>query len=151
MRADGHARGELQARIDLLARVRLAHLPTPLDPAPRLTEALEGPEIWIKRDDMTGLAFGGNKTRQLEEARLQLDHLYLAGANMAPAGLALGLKALRRRVQIHNIAPIPWSEPREVDIARIANPSAERRGLHSGLSRARSTTMTTISARAPAW
>ncbi len=56
----------LQARIDALARVRLAHLPTPLDPCPRLTAALAGPEIWVKRDDLTGLAFGGNKTRQLE-------------------------------------------------------------------------------------
>lgn len=46
-------------------RVRLAHLPTPLEPLPRLSEAL-GIEIWIKRDDCTGLAGGGNKTRKLE-------------------------------------------------------------------------------------
>ncbi len=46
-------------------RVRLAHLPTPLEPLPRLSEAL-GVEIWIKRDDCTGLAGGGNKTRKLE-------------------------------------------------------------------------------------
>ena len=46
-------------------RVRLAHLPTPLEPAPRLSEAL-GVEVWIKRDDCTGLAGGGNKTRKLE-------------------------------------------------------------------------------------
>lgn len=46
-------------------RVRLAHLPTPLEPAPRLSEAL-GVEIWVKRDDCTGLAGGGNKTRKLE-------------------------------------------------------------------------------------
>jgi L-cysteate sulfo-lyase len=46
-------------------RVRLAHLPTPLELAPRLSEALEV-EIWIKRDDCTGLAGGGNKTRKLE-------------------------------------------------------------------------------------
>ncbi|MDD9729805.1 D-cysteine desulfhydrase [Mameliella sp. AT18] len=47
-------------------RVRLAHLPTPLEPLPRLTEFLGGPEIWIKRDDCTGLSTGGNKTRKLE-------------------------------------------------------------------------------------
>ncbi|MGP6088275.1 D-cysteine desulfhydrase [Antarctobacter jejuensis] len=47
-------------------RVRLAHLPTPLEFMPRLTEALGGPEIWIKRDDCTGLSTGGNKTRKLE-------------------------------------------------------------------------------------
>jgi D-cysteine desulfhydrase family pyridoxal phosphate-dependent enzyme len=255
MRADGDDAGRAAGTARCAARVRLAHLPTPLDPAPRLSEALDGPAIWIKRDDMTGLAFGGNKTRQLEfvfadieaqgcdvvigsaytqsnwcrqmtaaarrlgldihlvllpgekgsrlqgnllldrlmgaeieivqldtlekvqalldlkaaalraagrrpyvvaplgldslvlgafgyvaaalefdrqleEAQLQIDHLYLAGANMTPAGLALGFKALGRRLQIHNIAPIRWSEPREVDIARIANATAERLGLH---------------------
>lgn len=46
-------------------RVRLAHLPTPLEPLERLSEEL-GVEIWIKRDDCTGLAGGGNKTRKLE-------------------------------------------------------------------------------------
>lgn len=47
-------------------RIHLAHLPTPLEPLPRLSEALGGPEIWIKRDDCTGLSTGGNKTRKLE-------------------------------------------------------------------------------------
>ncbi len=46
-------------------RLRLAHLPTPLEPLPRLSEAL-GIDLWIKRDDCTGLAGGGNKTRKLE-------------------------------------------------------------------------------------
>ena len=247
-------REALEARIEALARVRLAHLPTPLDPCPRLTAALGGPEIWIKRDDLTGLAFGGNKTRQLEfvfadilargadtvvagaytqsnwcrqmtaaarklglevslvllhgekgpalqgnllldrlmgaevtvvdldsmerlaplleakaeelaragrkpyivapfaldrlalgafgyvNAALELDRqfadagidpdwLYLCGANMTPAGLALGLKALGRRARLINIAPIRWSEPRAADIARIASAAAERLGL----------------------
>ncbi|MEM9436323.1 MAG: D-cysteine desulfhydrase [Pseudomonadota bacterium] len=47
-------------------RVHLAHLPTPLEPMPRLSKELGGPEIWIKRDDCTGLSTGGNKTRKLE-------------------------------------------------------------------------------------
>ena len=47
-------------------RLRLAHLPTPLEPLPRLSKELGGPEIWIKRDDCTGLSTGGNKTRKLE-------------------------------------------------------------------------------------
>lgn len=47
-------------------RVRLGHLNTPLELLPRLTEVLGGPEIWIKRDDCTGLSTGGNKTRKLE-------------------------------------------------------------------------------------
>ncbi|HEY8571991.1 D-cysteine desulfhydrase [Phenylobacterium sp.] len=59
--------------------VRFAHLPTPLEPLPGLTEALtgaagDGPALWIKRDDATGLAGGGNKTRKLE---------YLVGDAMA--------------------------------------------------------------------
>ena len=45
-------------------RVHLAHLPTPLERMDRLSEALGGPEIWIKRDDCTGLSTGGNKTRK---------------------------------------------------------------------------------------
>ena len=47
-------------------RLRITHGPTPLEPMPRLTEALGGPNLWIKRDDCTGLATGGNKTRKLE-------------------------------------------------------------------------------------
>jgi len=44
----------------------LAHLPTPLERLDRLSRELGGPEIWIKRDDCTGLSTGGNKTRKLE-------------------------------------------------------------------------------------
>ena len=47
-------------------RLFLAHLPTPLEPLDRLSAELGGPEIWIKRDDCTGLSTGGNKTRKLE-------------------------------------------------------------------------------------
>ncbi|WP_103173149.1 D-cysteine desulfhydrase [Paracoccus sp. SY] len=47
-------------------RIFLAHLPTPLERLDRLTRELGGPEIWIKRDDCTGLSTGGNKTRKLE-------------------------------------------------------------------------------------
>ena len=47
-------------------RLHFAHLPTPLESLPRLSEELGGPHIWIKRDDCTGLSSGGNKTRKLE-------------------------------------------------------------------------------------
>jgi L-cysteate sulfo-lyase len=47
-------------------RVRLTHAPTPLEPMGNLTRLLGGPNLWIKRDDCTGLATGGNKTRKLE-------------------------------------------------------------------------------------
>ncbi len=49
-----------------LPRLRFAHLPTPVEPLPGVSTALQGPNLWVKRDDQTGLAFGGNKTRKLE-------------------------------------------------------------------------------------
>jgi D-cysteine desulfhydrase family pyridoxal phosphate-dependent enzyme len=49
-----------------LPRVKIAHLPTPLEPLPRLSARLGGPNLYVKRDDLTGLALGGNKTRKLE-------------------------------------------------------------------------------------
>lgn len=62
-----------KSRLDVLAaalkghpKLRLAHLPTPLEPMDRLSEALGGPRFWIKRDDCTGLATGGNKARKLD-------------------------------------------------------------------------------------
>ncbi len=252
------SRAELRERLATRPRVRLAHLPTPLDQAPRLRHALKGqgevPDLWIKRDDMTGLAFGGNKTRQLEfvfadmleqgadvlvagaytqsnwcrqmtaacrklgldialvllhgekgpalqgnllldhlmgadvtvvdlksmedlqpyldakgealkragrkpyvmkplgveslaigalgyiEAAIELDqqfttlgiepdYLYVCGANMTPAGMALGFKALARNIRLVNITPIQWSEPRVRDIVRIGNATADLLGV----------------------
>ena len=49
-----------------LPHLRIAHLPTPVEDLPRLSSHLGGPRIYVKRDDQTGLAFGGNKTRKLE-------------------------------------------------------------------------------------
>ena len=50
----------------IFPRIDLGFLPTPLEPLDRLSASLGGPRIWIKRDDCTGLATGGNKTRKLE-------------------------------------------------------------------------------------
>lgn len=50
----------------MLPRLKFAVLPTPIEPMPRLSAALGGPSLWIKRDDLTGLGLGGNKTRKLE-------------------------------------------------------------------------------------
>jgi D-cysteine desulfhydrase family pyridoxal phosphate-dependent enzyme len=66
-------------------RLHFAHLPTPIEALPRLSAKLKGPRLLIKRDDQTGLAFGGNKTRKLEyllaEARDQgAETLISAGA-----------------------------------------------------------------------
>jgi D-cysteine desulfhydrase len=49
-----------------ISRLHFAHLPTPIEELPRLSDHLAGPRILVKRDDQTGLAFGGNKTRKLE-------------------------------------------------------------------------------------
>ncbi len=69
-----------------IPRLRFAHLPTPVESLPRLSEALGGVRLLVKRDDQTGLAFGGNKTRKLEfliaEARAQ-------GADMVITGGAI--------------------------------------------------------------
>lgn len=56
----------LNLRIDNLPRVKLANLPTPFEEMKRLSKALNGPRIFVKRDDLTGPVFGGNKARKLE-------------------------------------------------------------------------------------
>jgi D-cysteine desulfhydrase family pyridoxal phosphate-dependent enzyme len=252
-------RADLEAALARQGRVPLACLPTPLHPLPRLSETLGGPEIWVKRDDLTGLAFGGNKTRQLEflfadilasgcdtvvagaytqsnwcrqmtaacarlglsihlvllhgqkgpklQGNLLLDRLmgaeveivdldtmeklqplidrraeelrrqgrkvyvveplglrsnvlgalgYVAatlelldqmeatghvfhelwqcGANMQPAGLVLGLKALGCATELRTVTSIRWSKPRDVDIAEIANATAEHLGIPTRVS-----------------
>jgi L-cysteate sulfo-lyase len=66
------------------ARVRLGHFPTPIEKLERLTRHLGGPEIFVKRDDQTGLATGGNKARKLEflfadALAQQCDHVVTLG------------------------------------------------------------------------
>ncbi|MBL7662590.1 D-cysteine desulfhydrase family protein [bacterium] len=57
---------EFPAKLSQAPRFKLAHLPTPIEKLTRFSAKLNGPEIHIKRDDLTGLATGGNKTRKLE-------------------------------------------------------------------------------------
>jgi len=85
-------------------RVKLCHAPTPLEHMPNLTRLLGGPQLWIKRDDCTGIATGGNKVRKLEylmgEAQqLGATHLVTQGAvqsnhvrQTAAVAAKLGLK-----------------------------------------------------------
>ena len=70
---------ELKAAIDRLPRVSLAAIPTPIQEAPNLTEALGGPRILIKREDLTGLGMGGNKVRHMEFC---IPHALAQGANV---------------------------------------------------------------------
>jgi L-cysteate sulfo-lyase len=100
-------------------RVKLCHAPTPLEFMPNLTKALGGPQLWIKRDDCTGVATGGNKNRKLEfllgEALAQgADHIVTQGAvqsnhvrQTAAAAAKLGLKCtavLEHRVPTNDSA-----------------------------------------------
>jgi len=94
---------EIRDRIGRLPRLRLAALPTPLQHCPRLS-AQVGVDLWVKRDDLTGLAFGGNKIRHFDfifaEAQRQGATVILTGASSqsnfcrqaAAAGAKLGMK-----------------------------------------------------------
>src|SRR3546814_11335303 len=79
-----------------IGRHRLAHLPTPLEELPRLTAALKGPRLLVKRDDCTGLGLGGNKTRQLEF--LLVDALARRAATLLPTVGAHSTHVDRQRV-----------------------------------------------------
>ena len=69
-----------------IPRLHFAHLPTPIEELLRLSATLGGPRILVKRDDQTGLAFGGNKTRKLEflvaEAHEQSAKMLISGGAM---------------------------------------------------------------------
>jgi L-cysteate sulfo-lyase len=75
----------LMRALDALPRVRVAHLPTPLDRCDRLGEHLSGIRLSVKRDDATGMALGGNKTRQLEYV---LGHALASGHDCVIQGAA---------------------------------------------------------------
>ena len=93
--------------LDAAPRFALGHWPTPLEPCHRLRETVGGPLIWLKRDDCTGLAVGGNKTRKLEYllgraladgctgvitfGALQSNHARQTAAACAKAGLTCDL------------------------------------------------------------
>lgn len=94
---------QMRQRLARLPRVSLAFLPTPLQQCSRLAKELGGPHLYIKRDDLTGLAFGGNKVRQHEyilgDALQQGADCFVQGAaaqsnhsrQLAAAGARLGV------------------------------------------------------------
>lgn len=104
--------------IETLPRFPLAHLPTPLEKLERLSREIGGPELLIKRDDQTGLAFGGNKTRKLEflvgqalaqgadtlvtVGGAQSNHCRQAAAAAAKAGLQCDLILNGKKPEIPN-------------------------------------------------
>ena len=93
------------ADIGRFPRVRLGHVPTPLEPAPKLGAAL-GIGLWIKRDDCSGLALGGNKVRQLEfhfgEAQARgADTILVTGAVQSNLVRIAAAAARRLGMEIH--------------------------------------------------
>src|SRR5699024_8638738 len=87
-------------------RLRFAHLPTPLEPLERLSAHLGGPDIWIKRDDCTGLSTGGNKTRKLEylvadALQQNADTLITQGATQTNHGRQTAAAAAKFGLECH--------------------------------------------------
>jgi 1-aminocyclopropane-1-carboxylate deaminase len=108
----------LESLLSAAPKLGLAALPTPIHPLPGLSRELDGPELWIKRDDLTGLAGGGNKTRKLEfvvadAIRQRADTLVTVGAiqsnhtrQTAAAAARAGLKcALLHNGWAPDVAP----------------------------------------------
>jgi len=120
------------------ARRRFCHLPTPLEPLPRLSAELGGPQLLVKRDDLTGLAFGGNKTRKLEfllgqaqadgadtlvtAGGVQSNHCRQTAAAAARHGLGCALVLQRRVASNHQ----GYERGGNVLLARLAGAEVHR-------------------------
>jgi 1-aminocyclopropane-1-carboxylate deaminase/D-cysteine desulfhydrase-like pyridoxal-dependent ACC family enzyme len=89
------AMAEARTRIADLPRLRFALLPTPMEEARQLARRLGGPRIFVKRDDLTGIAFGGNKTRNLE---FRLARTIAEGADTVIVGLDLQSNSARQTI-----------------------------------------------------
>ena len=85
-----------------LPRVSLASLPTPLDEQPRLADSIGVRSLYVKRDDLTGLAFGGNKVRELEyflgEAAATGADVFVAGGGSSQSNHARQCAAAAARI-----------------------------------------------------
>lgn len=99
-------------------RVELGFLPTPLMALPRLSKQLGGPRLWLKRDDCTGLATGGNKTRKLEyllaHARIeQADTIVTFGAVQSNHARQTAAACARLGMPCHLLLArkVPWQHP----------------------------------------
>jgi 1-aminocyclopropane-1-carboxylate deaminase/D-cysteine desulfhydrase-like pyridoxal-dependent ACC family enzyme len=96
--AEAYSPEAIRAAIARVPRRRLAFLPTPLEACPRLSEQL-GVRLWLKRDDLTGLAFGGNKTRNLE---FRLAEALAAGADTLVFGVEVTSNSARQTTAAAN-------------------------------------------------
>ncbi|HEY2810598.1 MAG TPA: D-cysteine desulfhydrase family protein [Rhabdochlamydiaceae bacterium] len=103
--------------LDQQPRVPLAFLPTPIQELNRLTKKCKGLRLWIKRDDQTGLALGGNKTRKLEyllgdALQQDIDTLVTGGAvqsnHCRQTAAAAAQMGLRCELLLHGASPSLW-------------------------------------------
>lgn len=92
---------QLRASLSRLPQVPMVRRPTPIDELPHLSAALGGPRILVKREDMSGLAFGGNKTRELDyfigAAKAAGADVFVAGGGVAQSNHAAQCAAAARR------------------------------------------------------
>jgi len=104
--------------INRLQRIRLANLPTPLEEMPRLSKVLGGPRLWIKRDDLTGSVFGGNKLRKLEfemaEARSKGADVVVSDG-VLQSNHARTVVTAARKLGLGVVLVLRGEEPREYD------------------------------------
>ena len=134
-----------------VSRLNFAHLPTPVETLPRVSEALRGPQLLIKRDDLTGLAFGGNKTRKLEflvaEARDQGAKTLISGGALqsnhcrqtAAAAARFGFKCilvLAGEMPKHPSANLLLDDLFGAEIVRVADRNDRDRVLQETFDRA---------------
>lgn len=105
-------------QIGRLPRVRLANLPTPLEDMPNLSRVLGGPRVLIKRDDYTGLAFGGNKVRKLEflmaEAKARKADVVITSGGLQSNHARLTASAARK-LGMKVVLVLHGEEPRDYD------------------------------------
>ena len=97
--------------------IPLAQLPTPIEKLERLSDLWKGPEIYIKRDDLTGCAVSGNKIRKLAFAVAEAvdqgtDTLITCGGIQSNHARATAVVAARMGIRCHLIL---WGEPPESD------------------------------------
>ena len=96
----------LAAKLSAFPRLGLADLPTPLEPLKRLSAHLRGPRLWVKREDLTGLGFGGNKLRKLdyvlvEALRAKADVLVSGGVVQSNSQRQVAAAAAKLGIECH--------------------------------------------------
>lgn len=106
-RLDSRKLDELREKLDALPRFPMVQRPTPLHEVARLSERLDGPRIFVKREDLSGLALGGNKTRELDyflgAAIADEADVFIAGGGVAQSNHAVQCSAAARKAGLRPV------------------------------------------------